>query len=278
MADLSQDFVEKSAPPHDAGDVGALLVKLDGFEGPIDLLLSLARDQKVDLTQISILHLANQYLAFIAEARRLRLELAADYLVMAAWLAYLKSRLLIPAAPMEGDDEPTGEELAALLAFQLRRLEAMRAAGQKLMSLPQLGRDVYRRGLPEGVGTILRPLYHASLFDLLTAYGDQHRRQCHNEYKPLELDLYSVEDALKRLRAILGDLPIWASLQALMPTLIGDAQTGEGLRHRSALASTLLATLELVREGEAQIRQDGTFGPIYVRRRPQIADDAVKHG
>ncbi len=174
-----------------------LVVDLEGYEGPIDMLLTLAREQKVDLTRISITQLADQYLAFITAARRLRLEIAADYLVMAAWLAYLKSRLLLPEpAP---PDEPSGAELAAALTHQLQRLEAMQQAGARLMARPQLGRDVYGRGAPEGLPRVLKPIYEVSLYDLLRAYGDQRQRK---EGQVLHIEapeLYSMDDALQRL-------------------------------------------------------------------------------
>jgi segregation and condensation protein A len=257
------DFVEDSAPPTSAAE--GLLLHLDGFDGPLDLLLELARTQKVDLSQISILALAEQYLQFVTQARRLRLELAADYLVMAAWLAYLKSRLLVPTTDALEDDEPTGEALAALLAFQLQRLEAMRASGQRLMDLPQLGRDLLARGAPEVIGGPSRVVYDTSLFELLKAYGDFHRRHtAGSSYRPAELDLHSAEDALVRLRHTLAALSAgWVPMSTLLPPLEGD-----GLKRRSAVASTFLATLELVRDGVAEIRQSGVFGPVQVRRAP----------
>lgn len=261
------DFSEDPSPPtaSDGPAAPAWLVRLDGFEGPLDLLLDLAREQKVDLAHISILQLADQYLAFVTEARLLRLELAADYLVMAAWLAYLKSRLLVPAPEPDADAEPTGEALAALLALQLRRLEAMRQAGQSLMALPQLGRDLFARGAPEGLHGSVRPVYQVSLFDLLKAYSDFHRRQqAGASYQPLELDLHSAEEALERLRAWLtaglGGAS-WVPLEALLPP-----RDGGGLRQRSAMAATFLATLELVREGAVELRQGQMFGPVQVRR------------
>ena len=180
-----------------------LVLNLEGFEGPIDLLLTLARDQKVDLTHISILALAEQYLRFVQEARRLELEIAADYLVMAAWLAYLKSRLLLPKEE-QGDDEPSGEEMAAALAFQLRRLEAIREAGTRLMARAQLGRDVFARGAPEGLRLVTRPEYEGSLFELLQAYGTVCRR---GKAEPLQIEptrLFSMEDLLERLVGAVG--------------------------------------------------------------------------
>lgn len=239
----------------------ALILDLDGFEGPLDVLLVLAREQKVDLAQISILQLADQYLAFVQRAREKRLDLAADYLVMAAWLAYLKSRLLLPQ-PAE-QEEPSGEEMAAALAFQLRRLEAMREAGKRLMARPQLGRDMFARGAPETVDVVLIPVYQATLYDLLKAYAERSRRK-----KPTKLtiaatvDLYSVDEAIQRLRRILVGLPDWQALASFLPDNLKP-----GLGMRSAVASTFAASLELVRQGRVAIRQDKAFGPIYVRRR-----------
>ena len=214
MADVETLFEEDQTPA--TSDEAALVLNLDGFEGPIDLLLTLARDQKVDLTRISILALAEQYLAFIQEARRLRLELAADYLVMAAWLAYLKSRLLLPE-PESGDDEPTGEEMAAALQFQLQRLEAMRDAGHKLFAGDLLGREVFPRGAPEGFGTITYAHYTLSLFELLQGYGAIQRR---GKVEPLHIappDLYSMDDALERLSRSLGNIGDWTTLNNFLP-------------------------------------------------------------
>lgn len=259
MTEASDDFEMDDRP---VGLVSALVVDLEGYEGPIDMLLVLARQQKVDLLNISILQLAEQYLKFIEEARRLRLEIAADYLVMAAWLAYLKSRLLLP--PDEEDDEPSGSEMAEALAFQLRRLEAMQEAGAKVMELPRLGRDVFPRGAPEGVKVIRTPVYNLSLYDLLRAYGDQ---QSKGSSGPLEIaptEIYSVDDALERLGKVLGRIPDWTTLQGFLPELTKDAVV-----FRSAVASTFAASLELAKSGQLELRQSGTFGPIYVRSRTE---------
>ncbi len=259
MAEIETLFEEDRTPA--ATDASALVLNLDGFEGPIDLLLTLARDQKVDLTRISILALAEQYLSFIQEARRLQLELAADYLVMAAWLAYLKSRLLIPE-PETDDNEPTGEEMAAALQFQLQRLETMRDAGHRLFARDRLGREIFARGQPEGFGTITRPLYTLSLFELLQGYGAIQRR---GKIEPLHIDppdLYSMDDALERLGRALGKINDWTILSSFLPEDLDSS-----LIRRSALATTLVASLELARSGELAVRQDRLFGPIYVRRR-----------
>jgi len=248
----------KSEPPPNA----ELVVDLAGYEGPIDMLLMLAREQKVDLTKISILQLADQYLAYIAAVRRLRLEIAADYLVMAAWLAYLKSRLLLPEpAP---PDEPSGAELAAALTHQLQRLEAMQQAGTRLMARPQLGRDVFQRGAPEGLPRTLRPIYEATLYDLLKAYGDQRQRK---ESAVLHIEapeLFSMDDALQRLGQLLGRVPEWRVLASFLPQGLRS-----GIVRRSAIAATFAASLELARAGKIQLRQDTTFGPIYLRSPPE---------
>jgi len=238
-----------------------LVVDLDGYEGPIDMLLALAREQKVDLTRISILQLADQYLAFIAAARQLKLEIAADYLVMAAWLAYLKSRLLLPEP--QPDDEPSGSELAAALTYQLQRLEAMQQAGARLMARPQLGRDVFQRGAPEGIPVVRHHVYDATLFELLKAYGDGRARAESSVLHIAPAELYSMDDALQRLAPFLGRMPEWRTLASFLPPNLR-----LGLVSRSAIAATFAASLELVREGKAQIRQDKNFGPIYLRSPP----------
>jgi len=235
------------------------MLDLDGYEGPIDVLLNLAREQKVDLTKISILDLADQYLAFVARARRLRLELAADYLVMAAWLAYLKSRLLLPE-PETVDGEPTGAQMAAALAFQLQRLEAMRDAAGKLMALPQLGHDFFARGAPEPIPVVRTPVYAVKLYDLLRAYGGIANRKQGGMLRILPTDIYSMDDALQRLSEMLGQSLDWQTLISFLPP-----DWNEGLRGRSAVAATFAASLEVVRSGRAELRQDGNFGPIYLR-------------
>ena len=237
----------------------ALVLDLDGYEGPIDLLLALAREQKVDLARISILDLADQYLAFISEQRRLQLEVAADYLVMAAWLAYLKSRLLLPDPP---DDEsgPTAIELAEALAHRLRLLEAMQRAGAALMARPQLGRDVFGRGAPEGLDMIDQPIFELSLYDLLKAYGASHGRQ-HGQVLTILPSAYrSLSDALEHLAQFVGQVPDWRELVAFLP----EELRGGPLR-RSALAATFAAMLELARSGRIELRQDRAFGPLYLR-------------
>ncbi len=246
------------APPRVAND-DELVLDLDGFEGPIDALLTLARDQKVDLRKISILELADQYLAFIARARRLRLEIAADYLVMAAWLAYLKSRLLLPEPPADG--EPSGAELAAALAFQLQRLEAMQEAGKKLMALPQFGLHFFARGAPEPVKIIDIPVWDVTLFDLLKAYGTHPGRRKEGVLRIAPLNLFSMDDALKRIGDMLGHVLDWTTLRNFLPEGMDTP-----LQRRAALAATFAATLELARNGNIELRQEGVFAPIYLRR------------
>ncbi len=249
-----------------------LLLNIDGFEGPIDVLLELARNQKVDITKISILQLARQYLGFIERAKMRNLELAAEYLVMAAWLAYLKSRLLLPK--QEDDEEYSAEEMAEALQFQLRRLQSMQDSAKKLMDLPQLGQQIFPRGMPEGLQTITDTSWDVSLFDMLKAYGDIHRRKNESHYDLPAFNLMSTEAALSRLTRMLGSLPkkglqtVWATLESFIPDGIKDKLYG-----RSALASTLTAGLELVKQGKLEIRQDGLFRPIYLRALGDVAGE-----
>ena len=237
---------------------GSFVVDLDGYEGPIDVLLTLAREHKLDLTKISILALADQYLEFVAKVRRSNLELAADYLVMAAWLAYLKSRLLLP--DLGEEDEPSGEQMAAALAFQLRRLEAMQDAGQKLMARSHLGREFFRRGAPETFRALINPVLEVTLYDLLRAYGNQKQRIEGGTLHIEAFEIFTVEDALHRLQSLLGSSPDWESLWHFLPEGVL-----EGLVQRSAIASTFTASLELAREGKIKLRQSGPFGPIYLK-------------
>ncbi|MBS27407.1 MAG: segregation/condensation protein A [Alphaproteobacteria bacterium] len=266
MSETSESF-EQDVPDYQAGQAavvaqdGELVVNLEGFEGPLDLLLTLARDQKVDLTKISVLALAEQYLEFINAARQLRLEIAADYLVMAAWLAYLKSRLLLPVEADE--EEPTAAEMAAALQYQLERIEAMRNAAETLFSRPLLGRDVFDRGAPEGIRVITHPVYEASLYEILDAYGAITRRGKAETLTIEQFELFSMDEALGRLRRVLGRAPDWATMMSFLPD-----DLAEGLPKRSAIAATFAASLELVRDGHAQIRQDSRFGPIFFRRHP----------
>ena len=246
----------------------ALLLDLDGFEGPIDLLLTLAREQKVDLTKISILALAEQYLAFVATTRALRLEIAADYLVMAAWLAYLKSRLLLPAPPQD-DDNPSGEEMAAVLSRRLQLLAAMQRAGAALIERPLLGRDVFARGAPEGIPCLERPVYALNLYELLSAYGDGHRRRHAEVLVVAPPVLHSLDAALRRLGRLVGHVPEWRELAAFLPE-----ECRGGLFRRSALAATFAAVLELARAGRLELRQESAFGPIHLRSRAPLREVA----
>ncbi len=255
----SRDDVWSDPVRDDADDV-ALIVDIDGYEGPLDVLLALARSQKVDLTQISILQLAEQYLAFIAEVRRLSLELAADYLVMAAWLAYLKSRLLLP--DLEDEDAPSGPELAAHLTFQLQRLEAMRLASAQLMARHRLGRDVFERGQPEGIRVVRNSIYEVSVFELLRAYADQRARTANEPYSIAVREHYTLEQAHQRLRRALGEMPGWERLETFLPPEIKGTMV-----YRSAVSAMLGASLEMAKAGQLEMRQTQTFGPIYMRRK-----------
>lgn len=240
-----------------------LVLDLDGWEGPLDVLLQLARDQKVDLARISILKLADQYLDFIEKIRQTQLDLAAEYLVMAAWLAYLKSRLLLPEPEPEAEDELSPAEMAAALAFQLRRLQAMRDAGDALFKRGLRGRDVFVRGAPEDVEVISRSIFDLELYDLLKTYADHVVRHSVQTLTVEAPDLWSVEDALQRLENMLGlgRLPDWSVLMSFLPPVGGD-----GLKIKSAMASTFVAALELTKQGRLSLRQDGgAYSPIYVK-------------
>lgn len=259
----SFDFQEDAAPPRPAPDLDSLVLALDGFEGPIDLLLTLAREQKVDLAKISILALAEQYLGFVNRARELRLELAADYLVMAAWLAYLKSKLLLPP-PADEEDGENPAELAARLAFQLQRLEAMQNAAKELLGRPRLGQDFFERGMPERLKVANKAHYEANLLDLMKVYGDIRRKQdVGGQLRIMPTRLVSMEQAARRLRAILGDMPDWQTLERFIPY-----ESEDPLLRRSAMASTFAASLELSKEGLVEIRQTGVYGTIYMRAKP----------
>lgn len=239
---------------------GTLAVAVEGFEGPLDLLLALARDQKVDLARISVLALAEQYLAWIAAARALDLDLAADMLVMAAWLAYLKSRLLIPPSERPAD-EPSPEEAAEALAFQLRRLEAMREVGAGLMARHRLGLDVWPRGAPEAMIERVPGGVKLTMHEMIAAYAAARRRSLGKRtYTPPPLDLLSVEEAIARLNRLIGSVPGWSVLSQFLPP--GLAQ---GLPTRAAMAAMLVAGLEMAKTGSVDLRQEQAFGPIYVK-------------
>ena len=244
--------------PERAADEPALMIDVGGFEGPLDLLLHLARLQKVDLARISVLALAEQYLQFVETARRVRIELAADYLVMAAWLAYLKSKLLIPQQA-KGDDGPTGEEMAATLAFRLKRLEAMREAATQLVNSNRLGRDIFARGAPEHIPHRVRSVFDASMFDLLSAYANLRQRQGVTQMTIEKRKVWSLADARDLLTRMLGEVTEWTALQHYLLEYLPPAD------RVTATASAFAASLELVREGRLEIRQDGAFQPIYMR-------------
>ena len=240
----------------------ALIVDVEGFEGPLDLLLTLSRTQKVDLRKISVLQLAEQYLLFVNRAKQLRIELAADYLVMAAWLAFVKSRLLLPPDPTA--EGPSAEDMAAHLAFQLERLQAMREAAAQLMARDRLGQDVFGRGVSEEVARVRRISYSATLLDLMQAYA---RIRTRDEFRPYAFDrrdVYTLEQALDRLRGLIGYAGDWTDLSSYLP----DGWGAEPSRRRSATAATFAASLELAKQGQIEIRQNDTFAPISIRRKP----------
>jgi segregation and condensation protein A len=241
----------------------ALIVSLEGFEGPLDLLLVMARTQKVDLAKISVLSLVEQYLAFVERALKLRLELAADYLVMAAWLAFLKSKLLLPKEQGKEEEQATGEELAARLAFRLKRLDAMRNAAGQLMTRHRLGRDVFLRGSPEGVRTIRVRKYTAMIFDLLKAYADQRKRTVKRVHVVPRRTVWSIKEARTRLESLLGErADEWVHLDAFLKQYGAVPDIA-----RTARASSFGATLEMARDGLIELSQAEPFAPIYLRRR-----------
>lgn len=240
----------------------ALVVDLDGYEGPLHVLLALARAQKVDLLSLSVAELADQYLAFVHRARESDFALAADYLVMAAWLAYLKSRLLLPK-PEKVRDEPPAEELAAALAFRLRKLDAMRGAAEALQARPRLGLQVFTRGDPEAVTVTPSLALRSTLHELLGAYVGQRRRETGRRYRPATPVIYPLDDARDRLQRLLPELKAWTPLNGVAPT----PRAAEGPSRASCLASTLSAGLELVKEGRLEARQLAAFEEVYLRTR-----------
>lgn len=269
MAEASEIRAAKAAPmdrlwaendESRTSDDPALVVDVAGFEGPLDLLLHLARTQKVDLARISVLALAEQYLVFIETARKIRLELAADYLVMAAWLAYLKSKLLIPKQP--GEDGESGEELAAVLQFRLKRLEAMRDVASRLVNRNRLGRDVFARGMPELVIVEKRNEWSATLYDLLTAYASQRQRQAVSNVNIAKRGVWSLKDARGLLERIVGELRDWTALDQFLIQFLATPED-----RATAIASSFAASLELIREGTLEARQDEAFAPLYLRGR-----------
>ena len=262
--DMISDW-EDEDPRLEAGPGDTLVVDVEGFEGPLGLLLALARTQKVDLAKISVLALAQQYLDFIAEARRLRLEVAADYLVMAAWLAFLKSKLLLPAEKDE-EGEPTGAELAALLAFRLKRLHAMREVSAQLMTRKRLGRDVFARGTPEPIRITRKSIYEANVYDLLKAYSQQRQRTAIRTWQIRQRTVWSLKEARAELERLLGIACDWAPLDQLLAEFLAEPEV-----RKTALASSFTATLEMTREGALEIRQAKSFAPLLIRRRMRVA-------
>ncbi len=258
---MTDDFMQAQSEINARRAAEALVVDVSGFEGPLDVLLTLSRTQKVDLRQVSILALAEQYLIFVEEAKRLRIELAADYLVMAAWLAFLKSRLLLPPDPK--DEGPSGEEMAAHLAFQLERLEAMRKAAARLMAQDQLGRDFFQRGQAEIYSRKRVVRYDANLLDLMQAYA---RIKTKEDFEPLHYQrdaVFTMEQALERMKGLIGAAIDWGELSQFLP----ESWRNDPKKRRSATASTFAAALELVKEGKMEIRQYDTFAPIQLRQR-----------
>jgi segregation and condensation protein A len=247
-----------------AEDGAALIVDLDGYEGPLHVLLALARNQKVDLLQLSITRLADQYLAFVQDARRARFSLAADYLVMAAWLAYLKSRLLLPKPETKGA-EPAPEEMAAALAFRLAKLDAMRKAVEALNARPKLGQEVFARGDPDQIQVLANRPFEGDLYSLVQAYVGQRQRDVARRYRPAPPQAYPLEDARRRLRERLPDMDAWTALQLIAPP--AGAPESAGASRASCLASTLAAGLELVKEGALEARQLEAFADLYLRAR-----------
>lgn len=263
---MPEEF-ETSLSPDLASDEKALIVDVEGFEGPLDLLLVLARQQKVDLAKISILALAEQYLAFIEEARRTRLELAADYLVMAAWLAYLKSRLLLPEAA--GEPGPSAEDMATALALRLRRLEAIRVAAEQLAARPRLGRDVFGRGAPEPIADIKRPEWTATLYDLLTAYASQRQKTAlaHVRFPPRKV--WSLAEARQALERLVGVSHEWGRLDEFLVSYLVEPEM-----RTTVMASSFASVLEMVREGVVELHQHEAFAPIFLRKRAGETDGA----
>jgi segregation and condensation protein A len=257
MTETSTDWFQAPQP---APEDEVLYVDVGGYEGPLDLLLELARRQKVDLARISVLALAEQYLDFIETIREKRIEIAADYLVMAAWLAYLKSRLMVPQAP--GDEEPSGEMMAALLQFRLKRLEAMRRAATQLMNRPRLGFQVYARGEPEPITIHRRHLWEATLFDLLKAYATQRERGVPTDYQLYERTVWSLQEAREILQRLIGDSMDWVPMDQYLAQYLSEPE-----QRTTALASSFASSLELVRQGHVELRQNLAFGPLLVRRR-----------
>tara|TARA_S200000501_G_scaffold230429_1_gene216142 strand:+ start:221 stop:1021 length:801 start_codon:yes stop_codon:yes gene_type:complete len=258
MSEISDTY--SNSQPYESINNDDLIVNLSGYEGPLDVLLVLAKSQKVDLMKISILQLTEQYLVFIAEVRKKNLELAADYLVMAAWLAYLKSNLLLPRE--ETGEELTAEQMAERLKFQLKKLEAIRQVSEKLMNLPVLGTNFFNRGMPEGIRLIRTPEYYLSLYDLLKSYANQRYKSAYSSMVIERPAVYAMEEALVRLQRMVGTAFEWTKLESFLPP-----EFSKGKNARSGVAGTLAAAMELVREGVLEVQQLAPFGPVFIKNK-----------
>ncbi|MFL2899092.1 MAG: segregation and condensation protein A [Candidatus Pelagibacterales bacterium] len=258
MSEISDTY--SNSQPYESINNDDLIVNLSGYEGPLDVLLIMAKSQKVDLMKISILQLTEQYLVFIAEVRKKNLELAADYLVMAAWLAYLKSNLLLPRE--ETGEELTAEQMAERLKFQLKKLEAIRQVSEKLMNLPVLGTNFFNRGMPEGIRLIRTPEYYLSLYDLLKSYANQRYKSAYSSMVIERPAVYAMEEALVRLQRMVGTAFEWTKLESFLPP-----EFSKGKNARSGVAGTLAAAMELVREGVLEVQQLAPFGPVFIKNK-----------
>ena len=258
MNEISDTY--SNSQPYESINNDDLIVNLSGYEGPLDVLLIMAKSQKVDLMKISILQLTEQYLVFIAEVRKKNLELAADYLVMAAWLAYLKSNLLLPRE--ETGEELTAEQMAERLKFQLKKLEAIRQVSEKLMNLPVLGTNFFNRGMPEGIRLIRTPEYYLSLYDLLKSYANQRYKSAYSSMVIERPAVYAMEEALVRLQRMVGTAFEWTKLENFLPP-----EFSKGKNARSGVAGTLAAAMELVREGVLEVQQLAPFGPVFIKNK-----------
>ena len=258
MGEMSDTY--SNSQPYESINNDDLIVNLSGYEGPLDVLLIMAKSQKVDLMKISILQLTEQYLVFIAEVRKKNLELAADYLVMAAWLAYLKSNLLLPRE--DTGEELTAEQMAERLKFQLKKLEAIRQVSEKLMNLPVLGTNFFNRGMPEGIRLIRTPEYYLSLYDLLKSYANQRYKSAYSSMVIERPAVYAMEEALVRLQRMVGTAFEWTKLESFLPP-----EFSKGKNARSGVAGTLAAAMELVREGVLEVQQLAPFGPVFIKNK-----------
>lgn len=262
MAEADTTWSEEQRPSSTSDEV--MYVDVDGYEGPLDLLLDLARRQKLDLAHVSVLALAEQYLTFIETVREKRIEIAADYLVMAAWLTYLKSRLMVPQAV--SDDEPSGEMMAAMLQFRLKRLEAMRAAGANLLKQPRLGQQIFKRGDPEPILVEKNQLLEADLYALLKAYAVQRERTSIRDYTPPKRNVWALQDARKILKRLIGEAVDWVPMDTYLAQYLGNPK-----ERATVIASSFSASLELARQGEVELRQTVAFGPLMMRRGQGVA-------